>query len=46
MKKESDALKAVEGEDNFWKGLSVKSLRRAWTEKDAVWDKLYKEAGE
>ncbi len=44
LKMESDVLRAIEGEDAFWKALSAESMKRAWTEKDVIWDKLHKEA--
>ena len=45
LKKEADVITAIETEDKFWKALSAESMKRAWTEKDTVWDKLYKRAG-
>jgi len=45
LKKESDVLDAIEGEDKFWSILQRESIKKAWTKEDEVWDKIYKEMG-
>lgn len=42
LKKEVDVLKAMEGEDKFWKRLSQEVLEKAWGKEDEVWDKIHK----
>ncbi len=42
IKKESDVIKAIEGEDIFWKTLSEEAMRRAWSKEDEIWDKIVK----
>ena len=42
LRKESDFLKAVE-EDKFWKVLSRKAIKEAWSKEDEIWDKAYKD---
>lgn len=42
IKRESDVIKAIEGEDIFWKTLSEEAMRRAWSKEDEIWDKIVK----
>mgnify|MGYP001566412762 FL=1 len=42
LKKESDILESMES-DKFWKFLSRKAMKRAWSKEDKIWDKIYKE---
>ncbi len=39
IKKESDILETIEGEDKFWKIASKESMRKMWSKEDDVWDK-------
>ncbi len=43
LKKESEILKEMDGEEQFWKSLTRESMKRAWNKEDEIWDKLYKE---
>ncbi len=40
LKKESDVMKAIKREDEFWKAISRETMKRAWS-KDDIWDKIY-----
>ncbi len=42
IKKESDVLMALEGEELFWKRLSQESMKRAWEKEDDIWDDIAK----
>ena len=42
LRKESDILRAIEGEDLFWKRLSQETLERAWEKEDEIWDDIAK----
>lgn len=42
LRKESDILRAIEGEDLFWKRLSQEALERAWEKEDEIWDDIAK----
>ena len=44
LKKESDVLIAMEGEDKFWKYFSIEAMKRAWSKEDEVWDKIFKQS--
>ena len=44
LRKESDILRAIEGEDLFWKRLSQETLERAWEKEDEIWDEIYKKS--
>jgi AbrB family looped-hinge helix DNA binding protein len=41
IQKEADVFTAI-NEDNFWKGVSRRSLLSLWDKKDEVWDKFVK----
>jgi len=44
LKKESDVLTAMEGEDKFWGYFSIEAMKRAWSKEDEVWDKVFKQS--
>ena len=43
LKKESDVLKKMDEDDEFWKRLSVKSMGKMWNKEDTVWEKIFRE---
>jgi len=43
LKKETDVLEAIEGEDKFWRIMSKGAMKRAWSKEDDIWDEIYKE---
>lgn len=45
IKKEDDVLGKIEEaeEDGHWKSISREAFKRAWSEEDDVWDKIYNE---
>lgn len=44
LKKESDVLNAIEGEDRFWNALQGEAIKKAWSKEDEVWDKIYRDS--
>ena len=44
LRKESDVLDSIEGNDNFWKVLQKEAIKNAWSKEDDIWDKFYKES--
>ena len=42
IKKESEVLKEIEGEDMIWRRLSQEALKRAWDKEDEIWDEISK----
>lgn len=43
LKKESDFLEAIEGEDRFWSVFQREAIKRGWSKEDEIWDKVYRE---
>ncbi|MBI2652158.1 AbrB/MazE/SpoVT family DNA-binding domain-containing protein [Candidatus Woesearchaeota archaeon] len=44
LKKESDVLNAIEGEDRLWNALQGEAIKKAWSKEDEVWDKIYRDS--
>ena len=42
LRKESDIVEVIKGEDEFWKTMARESMKKAWDREDDVWDKIYK----
>lgn len=42
IKKESEVLEEIEGEDMLWRRLSQEALKKAWDKEDEIWDDIPK----